>query len=128
MPKSSVSNKTLKMEIEIEDIILGIVITCAVILIITVIAKYRNINKNKNNIKVESDIVIRTEVSQNIDYTNPALGHSTKSVDGEHQFSKDEQWKSQPSKCFDCESQMNALDSRPLSVYDGTKQKLFYMK
>ena len=106
------------------DIILGIVLIIAFILVIIVIIMYFN-SKNKTvkviNIKDDS-LSIPTDPS--IDYNNPALYHSTKSVDGEQQFNNDTQWKSQPSKCFDCEAQMVATCG-DACVYNATKQKLF---
>ena len=80
---------------------------------------------------VLSLIVIRT-IGYNVkntkqrNFNNPTLYHSTKSVDGEHQYSEDTQWKSHPSKCFDCETQMKETCG-DACVYKATKQKVFNM-
>jgi hypothetical protein len=60
----------------------------------------------------------------NIDYDIPALEHPTKSVDGENQFTPNSKWKAQPSKCFDCEAQLQA-QCGDACVYNTTKQKVF---
>ena len=60
-------------------------------------------------------------------YTNyhaAALEHPTKSVDGESQFTPNSKWKAQPSKCFDCEAQLQA-QCGDACVYNTTKQKVF---
>jgi len=108
------------------DIILGIALFIALVLIIIVIIMYFN-SKNKKvkviNVTHES-LPIPISTAPVIDYENPALYHSTKSVDGEQQFNNDTQWKSQPSKCFDCEAQMESTCG-DACVYNATKQKLF---
>jgi hypothetical protein len=54
----------------------------------------------------------------------PVLGHASSSIDSERQFSENTQWKGQPSKCYDCESDM-ANRYGDAAVFDATKQKLF---
>jgi hypothetical protein len=114
----------INFKITYEDIILGIVIVCALVLLIIVFMKFNNSYKNKviNDTNMNDSNI--DDIKSNIDYNNPALYHSTKSVDGENQFNMDTKWKSQPSKCFDCESQMEATCGNAC-VYNATKQKLF---
>ena len=106
------------------DIILGIVLIIAFILVIIVIIMYFNSKNKKVTVISIKDESILIPTAPGIDYNNPALYHSTKSVDGEQQFNNDTQWKSQPSKCFDCEAQMEATCG-DACVYNATKQKLF---
>ncbi len=108
------------ISITTENIILAIVCLCTIILLIIVFKN--NFNKNKNTVLI-TDVTSNSN-SNSKDYSNPALKHSTKSVDGEQQFSKDEQWKSQPSKCFDCEKQMAHSQCGNKMVTNVTKQKL----
>jgi hypothetical protein len=120
MTKLSFNKKlNFAVAVEIEDIILGVVITCAIVLIILVAMKFKN-NSSKEVVVKHIDV----NDTLPINYANPALSHPTKSVDGEHQFSEDMQWKSQPSKCFDCEAQLEATCG-PSCAYNANKQKTF---
>ena len=118
------SKTKLHFKIELETIILGFVIICAIVLLILVIMNLNNKNKDKDKIIIVDDAHVVNYANSQIDYNNPALYHSTKSVDGEHQFNADTQWKSQPSKCFDCEAQLEATCGNAC-VYNATKQKVF---
>jgi len=94
-----------------------------IILLVILLALFRcNSASNINKTKQISKFINKPYT--NIDYDIPALEHPTKSVDGENQFTPNSKWKAQPSKCFDCEAQLQAQcgDS---CVYNTTKQKVF---
>ena len=118
----NISKINLNLILKTQDIILGVVIICACVLLLIVFMKFNN--SYKKIVVINDTHTDEDYIKPNIDYNNPALYHSTKSVDGENQFNMDTQWKSQPSKCFDCEAQLEATcgDS---CVYNATKQKLF---
>lgn len=117
----------LQMKVKMKNIVVGALFVCAAIVVIicVIIWVQKNTQNKKESITHTSSMpVINHSISKKIDYDNPALYHATKSVDGEHQFTESTQWKSQPSKCFDCESQLKA-QCGDACVYNGTKQKLF---
>ena len=94
----------------------GILTIIAAVLLTLVISSVNNTPSRKIKVVTFAD-------RQLINYNAPYLQHSTKSVDGESQFTPNSKWKAQPSKCFDCEAQM--AQSSDAYVYDATKQKIF---
>lgn len=102
--------------------LINIGIICILLIIVLVVMYIYSVrSKTQKSIPYGGN---RTNSKTNTDYSRDALYHSTKSVDGERQFTNDTAWKSQPSKCFDCESQLQA-QCGDACVYNGTKQKLF---
>ena len=90
-------------------VVIGIVIT------MVLLSSYKLKNKKNRNSKHDS-------TPRN--FKAPVLGHASSSIDSERQFSEDTQWKGQPSKCYDCESDM-ANRYGDAAVFNATKQKLF---
>lgn len=101
--------------------LMTICIICLVLIIVLLLVYLKSTSSKQQNVPFYINTYSNNTRSND---ANPALYHSTKSVDGERQFTNDTAWKSQPSKCFDCESQLKA-QCGDACVYSGTKQKLF---
>ena len=110
------SGTLAQINISTTYVILGIFAIIAFILVILVVNNAINMPTRKIKVVTFTD---RPVINYNAQY----LQHSTKSVDGESQFTPDSKWKAQPSKCFDCEVQL--AQSGAKHAYDGTKEKLF---
>ena len=98
-------------------ILLGTIGVGIGIVITMVLLKRSSSNRVKMNINSKRESTPRN-------FQAPVLGHASSSIDSERQFSDDTQWKGQPSKCYDCESDM-ANRYGDEAVFNATKQKLF---
>jgi hypothetical protein len=114
---STTSSKRVSVNIPSTYVIFGLLTIVATVLITIII-------NNANNSPSRKIKVVTFADRHLIDYSAPYLQHSTKSVDGESQFSPNSKWKAQPSKCFDCEAQM--AQSASENAYNATKEKLFH--
>ena len=113
----SIKNRT-PVNIPTTYVFFGILTIIATVLLTLVISNATNTPSRKIKVVTFADRPL-------INYNAPYLQHSTKSVDGESQFTPNSKWKAQPSKCFDCEAQLAQTSDADVYVYDATKQKLF---